>query len=195
MIIEFMNGDGIEMKDRLAIAEIIQEAFWQKLQWFFKKVSKADAMQLLEKAITYELGFYYKEDDQVLAAALLSEVGNPHLMFGPEIRKRIGFWRSFILKSTFAVTPKDQGTLCLQMIAVRPSARGKGIGKKMLFQLEAYARSKGYAEIVLDVIDNNQGALKLYEWDGFIVKKHMNTKVFTRNMGFDGIYVMNKKLD
>lgn len=194
MIVEFKGAKSIRAEDSLIIAKIMQETFWQKLKWFFKNVSKEESIQLMEKMITYKLGFYYKEDDQVLAAALLSEAGNPHMAVGPEVRSRIGLWRSWLLKVTFTATPRDKDTLCLQMIAVNSNARGKGIGQKMLIHLEEFARNNGYTEIVLDVIDNNSRAKKLYEREGFLVSRHVYTRLFTRGMGFDGIFIMKKKL-
>lgn len=194
MIVEFRNNRKENIEDRLIIAKVMQEAFWQKTKWFFKNVSKEESAQLMEKIITYNLGFYYKEGDQVIAAALLSEAGKPHMDIGPEVRARIGFWRSWLFKVTFAATPRHKDILCLQMLAVDSNARGKGIGRKMLIHLEEFARTNGYKEIVLDVVDNNSGAKKLYELEGFLVSRHIYTRLVTRGMGFDGIFIMKKKI-
>lgn len=184
----------ISEKDRLAIASILQDAFWDKLKWFFSRVGKDEALLLLEKAITYNIGYYYIEDDTVLGVVLLSKKGIPHLTIDAEIRKRIGFLKGWLLKLYFTITPLKKDELCLQMISVSSKARGKGIGKKMLDYLEAYAKSDGSSQITLDVIDNNLGALKLYEREGYLVTRHINTKIFTRGMGFDGIYIMKKAI-
>lgn len=182
----------ISVKDRLAIASILQDAFWSKLKWFFSRVGKDEAMLLFEKAITYNMGYYYKEDDKVLGAVLLSKKGIHHLTIDAEIIKRIGFFKGWLLKLFFTFTPHKKDELCLQMITVTSAARGKGIGKKMLDYLDTFAKSDGSSQIILDVIDNNLGALKLYEREGYLVTKHVNTKILTRGMGFDGIYIMKK---
>jgi ribosomal protein S18 acetylase RimI-like enzyme len=138
------------------------------------------------------MGYYYKEDGIVLGAVLLGKQGMPHLTIDSNIRKRIGFLKGWLLKIMFTISPLKKGELCLQMISVSSAARGKGIGKKMLDYLDKFAESKSFKQIVLDVIDNNTGALKLYEREGYLVTKHMNTKLFTHGMGFDGIYIMKK---
>lgn len=184
----------ISVKDRLAIASILQDAFWSKLKWFFSHVGKDEAMLLFEKAITYNMGYYYKEDDKVLGAVLLSKKGIHHLTIDAEIIKRIGFFKGWLLKLFFMFTPHKKDELCLQMITVTSAARGKGIGKKMLDYLDTFAESDGSSQIILDVIDNNLGALKLYEREGYLVTGHINTKILTRGMGFDGIYIMKKAI-
>lgn len=108
--------------------------------------------------------------------------------------KRIGFIKGWLLKLLFTFTPLEEDELCLQMISVSSVTRGKGIGKKMLDYLDTFAKSDGSDQITLDVVDNNLGALKLYEREGYLVTRHLNTKIFTHGMGFDGIYIMKKKI-
>ena len=55
MIIDY-NSD-IRETHKLAIAKVLQAAFWDKLKWYFKKVSKDEALLLLKKAITYNMDF------------------------------------------------------------------------------------------------------------------------------------------
>jgi ribosomal protein S18 acetylase RimI-like enzyme len=193
MIINFNSNKEISIKDRLAIATILQEAFWGKLKWYFSRVSKDEAMILFEKAITYNMGYYYKEDDIILGAVLLSKQGMPHLTIGSDLIKRIGIFKGLLLKISFELTPHKKDELYLQMISVNSAARGKGIGKKMLDYLDEFAKSEGIKQIALDVIDNNIGAIKLYKREGYLVTKHMNTRIFSRGLGFDGIYIMKKK--
>ena len=192
MIINFDSKKKIDEKDQLIIGSIIQDAFWEKMKWYFSKVSKEEATLLIAKAITYNIGYYYKDNDEILGAALLSKSGVPHLNIGKGIRKKIGFWKAFLLKTLFTMSPRNEETLCLQMIAVNPIARGKGIGKKMLDYLDDFTRKEGFKQVVLDVIDNNEGAIKLYKREGYFVTKHMKTKLFTHGMGFDGIFIMKK---
>lgn len=193
MIIDFKSKKVSEI-DRLAIAFILQDAFWGKLKWFFSRVGKDEALLLFKKAITYNMGYYYKENDRVLGVVLLSKKGLPHLTINAEIRKRIGFIKGWLLKLFFTFTPLEENELCLQMISVSSAARGKGIGKKMLDYLDTLAKKDGSRQITLDVIDNNLGALKLYEREGYLVTRHLNTKILTNGMGFDGIYIMKKAI-
>lgn len=193
-MINFDNSVKISTKDRMEIASILQEAFWEKLAWYFKKVSKEEAIILLEEALTYNLGFYCKENEHIMGVALLSKVGKPFLKIDSNIRKKIGWIRGMIFQIFFWGPIGDINILYLEMIAVSPNARGKGIGKKMLDYLKEFAESEGAKEISLDVIDNNVGAIKLYKREGFLVTKHIKTKPFTNYMGFEGLCIMKKKL-
>ena len=58
--------------------------------------------------------------------------------------------------------------LLMDGIAVDREMRGKGIGTKLLDELEHYARENGFSSIRLDVIDTNPAARRLYERRGFV---------------------------
>ena len=62
---------------------------------------------------------------------------------------------------------------CLLMdgLAVAKSARGQGIGTRLLASIEAHAISLGKRSIRLDVIDTNPAARRLYERLGFVAEK------------------------
>ena len=55
----------------------------------------------------------------------------------------------------------------LKRMWIDPSARGKGIGSRILKAAIALALNKNYKEIVLDTLDNMQPAIKLYRQAGF----------------------------
>lgn len=52
-------------------------------------------------------------------------------------------------------------------IAVRPSGRRKGIGKKLVEGLIAYGKEKGLEVLILEVRQSNEAAIKLYTGAGF----------------------------
>lgn len=52
-------------------------------------------------------------------------------------------------------------------IAVRPSGRRKGIGKKLVEGLMAYGKEKGLEVLILEVRQSNEAAIKLYSQAGF----------------------------
>ncbi len=193
-IIDFNGPDTNAPEDRLSIAGIIQEAFWEKKRWFFAKVSKEEATGLMQKSITYRLGFYYKEEGVVLGCALLSKNGHPHFEATWPVRRQIGIVRSFLWQVFFAASPSDKDVLYLQMIATSPEARGKGVGKKMLAHLEVYAARQGFKSLMLDVIDTNLDAIRLYEKVGYKTTQKMKTGFLTRWMGIEGIHVMKKEI-
>jgi putative acetyltransferase len=50
---------------------------------------------------------------------------------------------------------------------VVPEARGRGLGRRLLDELEAEARRLGYASVVLETGDRQQEAVGLYESTGY----------------------------
>lgn len=193
MIIDFEERR-IDPKDRQQIAWIVKDAFWEKMAWFFGKVTEEEAGNLLMESITYDKGFYYKDDDRVLGSVLLSDKEVQHLQFEGSAQKKMGHFRVVLMNLFFGINTRKKDVLVLQMIAVSQEARGRGIGKRLLSHLYAYATCRGYKAIVLDVIDSNHGAKSLYEREGFKVERYHRTKFLTRDMGFDGVYVMRKRL-
>ena len=54
-------------------------------------------------------------------------------------------------------------------VAVAPRAQGRGIGARLLDELERRARSRGAASVMLEVRADNAAALSLYERAGYAV--------------------------
>lgn len=52
-------------------------------------------------------------------------------------------------------------------MALVPAARGRGVGREFMTQLLAEARTRGETTMVLEVIEQNEPAVKLYERCGF----------------------------
>jgi GNAT superfamily N-acetyltransferase len=61
----------------------------------------------------------------------------------------------------------DSGTAEIKRMFVSPSARGRGIGRRILEHLEGGARDAGYASIRLDTGDRLPAALDLYRAAGY----------------------------
>ena len=52
-------------------------------------------------------------------------------------------------------------------LAVLPAARGKGLGTLLLQAVKSWAKAYGADYLELGALSNNQGAVRLYEWEGF----------------------------
>lgn len=101
-------------------------------------------------------------------------------------------WRSGLL----AILEREcePGTLLMDGIFVHRSARGLGIGSRLLAAIEDRARSKGFERIRLDVIDENTRARALYERRGFQPVSHSAMGPLHRIFGFSGATTMIKEL-
>jgi GNAT superfamily N-acetyltransferase len=61
----------------------------------------------------------------------------------------------------------ENGWAGLTNIVVKPGLRGRGIGKLLIHSLAEWGHNNGAQQIYLQVLDNNQAALRLYEKTGF----------------------------
>jgi DNA-binding MarR family transcriptional regulator/GNAT superfamily N-acetyltransferase len=69
--------------------------------------------------------------------------------------------------AVFCVRDKEPGTARLRLLLVDPPARGHGIGRRLVEECVAFARTAGYAEMVLWTNDILAGARRIYRRAGF----------------------------
>ena len=62
---------------------------------------------------------------------------------------------------------RDMRPLFVEELAVHPDYQGKGVGSFVLEQVEHLARVRGCTHIVLEVAENNDGALRFYRGRNF----------------------------
>lgn len=68
----------------------------------------------------------------------------------------------------------------VKRVYVAPAARGSGLGRRLLAQLEARARETGYAAIRLDTGDRQPEALSLFRGAGYREIEDYNGNPFAR---------------
>lgn len=84
-----------------------------------------------------------------------------------------GFERAWIvvengnrLGSIFCVR-QDEETAKLRLFLLRPEARGKGLGQRLLSTCMSYARDRGYLRMVLWTHESHKAACALYAKNGW----------------------------
>lgn len=75
----------------------------------------------------------------------------------------VGVAVCFLGFSTFAAKP----LVNLHDVAVVPTHRGRGVGRSLLAAVEAKARELGCCKLTLEVLDQNERALRIYAAAGF----------------------------
>jgi ribosomal protein S18 acetylase RimI-like enzyme len=65
--------------------------------------------------------------------------------------------------------PGDDGACELRSVWVSPSARGRGVGDRLISAVESWAVQSGAATLKLAMIPGNEPALALYRRHGFVV--------------------------
>ena len=79
---------------------------------------------------------------------------------------------------TVAVSKLDDTTAELKALYVDSLLRGKGWGYKLLDEAVSFARSKGFARIVLDSMSQYEDAARLYRHYGFKDTVRYNDNMF-----------------
>ncbi|MFV2062714.1 MAG: GNAT family N-acetyltransferase, partial [Chloroflexota bacterium] len=84
--------------------------------------------------------------------------------------------------------------LYLDGIAVAASARGHGIGSRLLDEVATIGREGGYRRVYLQVVDVNPRAQQLYERRGYRVTDVKSFGFMRRFVGFGGVASMEQRL-
>ncbi len=67
-----------------------------------------------------------------------------------------------------ALKPIGEGVCEMKRLYVRPGARGKSLGKKLVEELIDFAKKVGYKTMKLDTISSLKEAINLYQSKGFV---------------------------
>lgn len=80
------------------------------------------------------------------------------------------------------VTEGDQNTAKLRLLYVEPSARGLGIGARLVSECIKFARQKGYNRLTLWTHSVQESAGKIYESQGFKMTNETEMDVFGQTL-------------
>jgi ribosomal protein S18 acetylase RimI-like enzyme len=72
-----------------------------------------------------------------------------------------------VLRPMVALEQRAPGTFYINALAVREEHRGNGIGSKLLYKSRQRALAAHTARITVEVFEQNEGALRLYQRHGF----------------------------
>ncbi len=161
---------GIPDEDRVKAAALYWEAFGSKLG--FVLGPKYQALQLVQMVLRKDHGICAHDD----SGTLLGIAGfktNQGALVGvdlQDLRRVYGWIGSAWRGSLLSLLPKDieNKRFLVDGIFVAEEAQGNGVGTALLKAVAAEARSRGYSQVRLDVIDTNTRAKALYLERGFV---------------------------
>ena len=151
-----------------------------------------DSMRGTPYDILWEMGLH-PSHDALLAA---SRAGELYAAWdeGPEHASSEPFG-AFILNGSQApgyrqgcwnVDVPDDQVAVIHLLTVHPDARGRGVGKALVFAAIEESRARGKCSLRLDVFDNNAPARAMYERCGFT-----DLGVFTLDVGDGFVHAAN----
>jgi len=157
---------GVPKNQRVRVAEIIYEAFENKFKNIF---GSQKSIPLISK--------YLRNDRMVVAVNEGVIVGIGGLKFEEKEFIDIGFWQLLqelklgIFRVVFLgwifYKKVEERELLVDALVVAKNMRGKRIGTRLINFVIDFARSRGYEQIKLFVVDTNQKAKGFYKRIGF----------------------------
>jgi ribosomal protein S18 acetylase RimI-like enzyme len=178
------------------VAEIVYEAFRQKLALLIG--SPEQGVAILEKAIDPTLAIVAVCQGRPVGVAGLQYDGrnfiNPQRAeFVRQFGALSGTAR-FVMFKLFAQA-YYQEDMYIDILAVSPDMRGKGVGTRLLEAVFQIAREKKFKSVSLEVVDTNPGARRLYERLGFVARRTYPYPYLRGIAGFSASIKMIKPLD
>ncbi len=167
---------------------LFEEAFGEKLSVAVR--NKKLRLNLFTKCfdLKYGIAAIYRSQLVGIAGFSVEKKSLTSKMKYSDLIENIGFlkgnWAAFILGLYERKADKNQ--LLMDGISVDMEYRGHGIGEKLLTELISYAKTQGYKNIRLDVINTNPRAKKLYEKIGFVVIGKDRFPYLKLLLGFSG---------
>jgi ribosomal protein S18 acetylase RimI-like enzyme len=196
--VRIMRGIPHEHLDEAA--GLLLEAFDQKIRHELKPRSPEQARRIIARSLTPELGWLARAGDgAVLGVTGVGMRGHHFSLIGfrllagefgvPGALRR---WPYTVLEHLTTRPPKDHWRI--EVLAVAESARGTGIGTRLLGAAIESARDAGVHSVGLEVVDVNDGALRLYERLGFEPVRTVRTGRLTSGGGDRAIHFMRLEL-
>jgi len=186
---------GMPEEFRREVAEIVYEAFRQKLAPLIGGPEKGTA--ILEKALDPALAIVAVYRGHPVGVAGLQYDGRNFVTprrseFVRQFGSVSGTLR-FVMFKLFALA-YGQTDMYIDILAVAPAMRGKGVGSLLLDAVFQTAREKGFKSVSLEVVDTNPDARRLYERVGFVARRTYPYPYLRGIAGFSASIKMVKML-
>ena len=182
---------------RASAVELFLDSLGEKIIPAMGKRGRAEA--LLAKALNGQACFLAVEGSRLLGMIGLNTSQSLFVQAGlTDFVRNAGFFRSLwtlpILGAMEHASAADE--LYIEMIAVSPETRGKGVGRALMQEAEQRCRKLGKNRLTLQVVDTNPRAKKLYEEMGFRTIKTYSVQPWGRIVGwtFRKVDFMEKRL-
>jgi ribosomal protein S18 acetylase RimI-like enzyme len=197
-----VQSDTVELRSempeefRREVAGIVYEAFQRKLALLIG--SPEQGVAILETGLDPTMAIVALSQGRPVGVAGLQYDGrnfiNPQRAeFVRQFGALSGTAR-FVMFKLFAQA-YYQEDMYIDILAVSPDMRGKGVGTRLLEAVFQIAREKKFKSVSLEVVDTNPGARRLYERLGFVARRTYPYPYLRGIAGFSASIKMIKPLD
>lgn len=194
--------DRLDEEQKREVARLFYQAFTLKFSgiWIFSR-EEQKVVDVLSRCLRYDNALYAVYEGRVVGFAGL-ETGDGFFMRlnYRALRQTFGLfggaWR-FAAYGVFRLfhgsTPSN--AVHIDPLVVSAEARGLGVGTRLLEAVFVWSKETDRSKVMLEVVDTNPLAKKLYERVGFRTFKVQNTRLFSAQAGFHKVLHMEKLLD
>jgi ribosomal protein S18 acetylase RimI-like enzyme len=187
---------GIPQNQRIKVARMFYDTFADKFHKIFGTQKKFIHFTL--ECLRDDRTLVAFKDGQVVGVAGLHYDGRSFIDANMEQAVKVfglATLRVVLFGGLFFFKKADQNEVFIESLAVAASERGKGIGTNLIHAVIDYAKSNGFSQIRLEVVETNKKAKKLYERIGFTedVVQYIPSP-FNRIMGFGSVTEMTYTL-
>ncbi|MCL2198942.1 MAG: GNAT family N-acetyltransferase [Defluviitaleaceae bacterium] len=193
---QYIKANLLPFCPRPQMGKIFAEGFYDHgLKFFCNDTEKLGAA--MEHIFLLEHFYAAVEGEEILAMIGVKDKKPPPVKLNKKIlirelgffRGRLAFWgmNKFLVNNPY---PFEMGknTGSIEFVATSSTHRGKGIAEGLLSHI---MEIEPFDEYVLEVVDNNAPAIRLYEKLGF--KEFKRTPSPSKNAGFDFFIYMRKE--
>lgn len=182
-------------------AQIFYEAFELKiLHLELFSANREQGVRILKRSFRPDCAWYAVDGAEIVGVLGLERPNGEHFLqftwdiLFDEFGTLGALWRFGWIRFSHWFQRPRRGDLRIEAVAVAGSIRGKGIGTQLIEHVCRLAKSSGYRGLVLEVVDTNPQAQKLYERLGFTILKKDQVGIFTHRAGFTAVTYMRKAL-
>lgn len=188
-----------DSRDRDAVTDILVGGLGAKLLPAFGRSASAAVGAMLDTEFSSQSCNYFVAilNDHIAGVVHL-DVGDPRdSSLLDDIRRAVGWpvtLRATAVLGALAPPVPTRREGMIEELAVHPSARRRGVASALLTRCEAEAVARGRDALILQVTNDNEGAIALYRRSGFRVRSQRRWMLRRWLFGSPGALIMEKSL-
>ncbi|MCH4889683.1 GNAT family N-acetyltransferase [Acidaminobacter sp. JC074] len=192
----------MKKKDISQVVDMYHAAFWSKAKPL-QALEDSQAKKLIQTVffkVKENIQFYYvaEENEKLLGVIKLMRASSKEKHSLPSLKDFLTMGIFKLIKTGFVLSLIEEKImeedLYIEILAVTPHARGKGVGTKLLdFAYDMALENQAIRYLSLGVLADNQGAFKLYKRYGFEVTGEYENDILEKHAGIKIMLAMKKE--